>query len=398
MQTINNNHINAIQYRHPSEELRNHRTQLRSKRMSENQFPIHTNIISIDSFVGTTNDFLSTFDNIGLLRIDTPSNVNHLFRNSNPNSDQTLSLPLTVSSPLNTYDKRHIFNGIDSLNFDSAVKSNSFEYVMKSSGVLRTKKLISVLDARATTQSILNLRGHKKRTISNHNRESYVIDLKNSNRSSKLITSDLSLFLPALNEYLSNKTSFFLNETTLIKTSSERSSTSFRSLNEKINSTLYNLVSLKQLEDVRHQRFSIISIHRNSFCSQHSTSIDYFDPIHTKMDQYIDLTSKSLKRSSHLASNRMEVSNMLNIDNLLFRKFQRNNINEFLTVSSHSVQSSRPDSITVQSCCVKRCFTTKLKQEKKTSTRQSVVRSIRNLRMSNKRLMERIVKKRQKVN
>ncbi len=329
-----------------SKEAKKQRTELRAERLSSRRCSIYKTVISLNSFVGTTNDFLAALQT---LEMSSDYKLNNLFKTTEFSSkDSSFSLPLTISSI-------NYSEGCLEPSLKNAIRSDSLECTasnVQPSVEIQDQRSLEILDAKGTTQSILNLR--HRQNFPNGNRESYVVDKKNSSRSSKLLTSDLSLLLPTLNDYLTNKSSFFLNETTVIKTSNRTSTYTNKSLNEKINSALFNLVALNHINNERSEeaqasyvqrRISIRSIRHNfvDCYSQNSAYIDYFDPIQGNMDQYVDLTSKSLVKNS----NTTQIGSTTAIS-----KFSKSEeMKTCRTVSIYSLNSSsRPVSIIVKSC------------------------------------------------
>lgn len=271
------------------------------------------------------------------------------------------SLPISISS---------------SLDLKTGIKSESFHFGAAKS----CQKRANTLDAKQTVQSFLSVRNtsgltsrYKQQSIKDQSngtlvlrRESIMANQRNKNqqRSSRLMTSNLSLFLPALNEYLKKRTGFFVSEpNTSGENSKSNRSSSGKSLNSKINSTLMNLISLNQRvsssrgSNVNRQ----VSLLENKFysASHRSTLIEFFDPA-THMDQYIDLTPSSFltkssivnsQKSSQLANYKDMYEHEANYD---LERIVFNPVVRAVSTYSSVASSSRPVSVAIHSCCVVR--------------------------------------------
>lgn len=330
-------------------------------------------ILSLNSFVGTTYDFLTSLGEMAMahkaeLRV---SEARNLFKSDFSNKinstscESSNSLPISISS---------------SLDLKTGIKSESFHFGAAKS----CQKRANTLDAKQTVQSFLSVRNtsgltsrYKQQSIKDQSngtlvlrRESIMANQRNKNqqRSSRLMTSNLSLFLPALNEYLKKRTGFFVSEpNTSGENSKSNRSSSGKSLNSKINSTLMNLISLNQRvsssrgSNVNRQ----VSLLENKFysASHRSTLIEFFDPA-THMDQYIDLTPSSFltkssivnsQKSSQLANYKDMYEHEANYD---LERIVFNPVVRAVSTYSSVASSSRPVSVAIHSCCVVRhlCF------------------------------------------
>ena len=101
------------------------------------------------------------------------------------------------------------------------------------------------------------------------------------------------------------------------------------SLNERINSTLLNLVALNQNGSVQ-RRVSIHSTRNKNI--RYSAHMSYFSPNPNQIEHYIDLTS--------------EIKNVIE---------KHDKYNSFHSMSSH-LSGSRPDSISLKYCGINKCF------------------------------------------
>ncbi len=352
-----------------SKEDKKQRTELRAERLSSRSCSIYKTVISLNSFVGTTNDFLAVLETLDK---NSGFKINDFFKAAEFSSqDSSFSLPLTISSI--NYSGSNLNSSLE-----NAAKSGSFEYTVcnvQSGVAIPNQGLTNILDTKDTTQSLLKLR--QKHNMSNNNRESCAVEKKNSSRSSILITSDLKIFM---------------------KTSSRTSTSTNKSLNQKINSALLNLVTLNQKNQHPHakneeNRISIRSITHNiiDYYPKNSVYIEYFDPVQSNMDQYIDLTSRSLVK---------------NFDSIKFesktttsKHIEVEAMNTCRTVSIYSTDASRPTSIKIQSCCFQALLCSQkkksfgLKNSKKSKKSISLVKSVKD---SNKKFVDSIFWKRKR--
>lgn len=334
--------------------------------------------------MGTTCDFLTSLEmettHKAELRI---SEARNFFKSDFSNKNNSTlcdsnSLPLSISS---------------SLDLRTGIKSESFHFIAPS-----LQKLSNTLDAKQTVQSFLSVRNtngftsqYKQAASTDQSNSTLVLRResilanrsKNQYRSSKIMTSNLSLLLPALSEYLKKRTGFFVSETNTSGESSKSKSirsSSGKSLNSKINSTLMNLITLNQRATSRTPNENRqVSLLENKFYSSHrSTLIEYFDPV-THMDQYIDLTPSTFKTKTSVlnSQNTSQLANYIDryehengnqqlLDGNNLKRIVLNPMVRAVSTYSSSTSSSRPVSVAIHSCCVVRqfCFRNKRKQSR----------------------------------
>lgn len=283
-------------------------------------------MISINSIVGTTNGFFSIFDT-GSKKHNPSSHESATSCISNSsNITKFLSKSdisnfwLTTSS--SSYNDRRELIGSFGIKINNIVKSESFEYLITNSNEITQKysQKLNKIDAKETTQSIISLRANK--SIKKKR-----LDMRLCKKPNNLMTSDLSALIPSLDDLLPTRSNIFFNEKHCSEYSIRNASISLnmnKSLNERINSTLLNLVALNQ--DVIVQKRVSIHSKRNKNL-RYSSTIEYFDPC--QIDQYIDLTT--------------EIKSVIEKHNSL------------LSIAS-SYPESRPDSLPLNYCGISGCF------------------------------------------